>query len=121
MCIQIIVISCASLPSCLLQNPCPSTLLNVTPPPLHSQLQWYPMQSKGNVNSHSNHPCPAPAPALPAAVVSDAAAGGQILVCRTTFDAVKDLAQELGCVDANGVNYSKLHAQNSIPWTRLWR
>ena len=43
-------------------------------------------------------------------VVSDAGAGGQILMCSTTFRAVQHLAEELGCVGLEGMSFSKLYS-----------
>lgn len=43
-----------------------------------------------------------------------------MLLCRSTFEAVKHLAYELGCVDADGMNYNQLHSQRGT-WTALWR
>ncbi len=42
------------------------------------------------------------------AVVSDAGAGGQILLDWTTFRAVKDRLAELGAVDHTGLALSKM-------------
>ena len=44
------------------------------------------------------------------AVVSDAGAGGQILMCSKTFGAVQHLAEELGCVGLEGMQFSKLYS-----------
>jgi hypothetical protein len=44
------------------------------------------------------------------AVVSDAGAGGQILMCSKTFGAVQHLTEELGCVDLDGMRFSKLYS-----------
>lgn len=52
---------------------------------------------------------------LTAAVVSDAAAGGQVLLCGATFQSVGPMGKELGCVDENGLNFSKLGS-----WWRSW-
>ena len=44
------------------------------------------------------------------AVVSDAGAGGQVLMDGPTFERIKEQLEELGAVDHNGLNYAKLHA-----------
>ena len=63
------------------------------------------------------HQLPPPTLCLPlfAAVVSDAAAGGQVLLCGATFQSVGPMGKELGCVDENGLNFSKLGS-----WWRSW-
>ena len=58
-------------------------------------------------------PC-LPCPACPT-VVSDAAAGGQVLMCSETFRSVQHMCEELGCVDHNGMNITRLNAQRA-PW-----
>ncbi len=44
-----------------------------------------------------------------AAVVSDAAAGGQVIMDTSTFKEVKERLVELGAVDHNGLSASKMH------------
>ena len=62
-----------------------------------------------------------------AKLISDAGAGGQILMCRSTFKAVKEIAGELGSVTEKGESreVSKLHpnaAQSSwLSWLRSVR
>jgi hypothetical protein len=41
------------------------------------------------------------------AVISDAGAGGQVLMDQLTFSAVKDRLVELGAVDHNGLSWAK--------------
>jgi hypothetical protein len=48
-------------------------------------------------------------------VVSDAASGGQILMCERTFKAVQHQKEELGCVGREGMDYKRFHAQHT-PW-----
>ncbi|GAX79288.1 hypothetical protein CEUSTIGMA_g6729.t1 [Chlamydomonas eustigma] len=43
-----------------------------------------------------------------AKVISDAAAGGQILMCQYTFAAAKEKTQELGCMTENGLDLDML-------------
>ena len=51
------------------------------------------------------------------AVVSDAAAGGQVLMCAATFKAVKDQTGELGCVTKDGMQADRM-ATTSWKWWR---
>lgn len=51
-------------------------------------------------------------------VVSDAGAGGQVLLCESTFHAIKDLTGELGCVTEDGLDLDKLVKP---PWWSWWR
>ena len=53
------------------------------------------------------------------AVVSDAARGGQVLLCSVTFKAIKHMAPELGVVTHNGVQADRLKRSTSGGW--LWR
>jgi hypothetical protein len=53
-------------------------------------------------------------------VVSDAAAGGQVLMCGSSFRAVQHLTEELGCVTHEGMKYAKLYSIRSA-WDRLFR
>ncbi|KAG1668570.1 hypothetical protein FOA52_007304 [Chlamydomonas sp. UWO 241] len=54
-----------------------------------------------------------------AKLVSDAGFGGQILMDRATFLAVNHLTQELGAVDANGLDINQLHTPSSfLCWFR---
>lgn len=62
---------------------------------------------------HLPSPC-VPCHACPT-VVSDAAAGGQVLMCSETFRSVQHMCEELGCVDHNGMNITRLNAQRA-PW-----
>ncbi|GAX72947.1 hypothetical protein CEUSTIGMA_g402.t1 [Chlamydomonas eustigma] len=55
-----------------------------------------------------------------AKIVSDAATGGQILMCSSTFAAVQNQAEELGCVNQDGMNYGKLYSLRP-PWYMFWR
>jgi hypothetical protein len=56
------------------------------------------------------------------AVISELAAGGQVLLDAATFRGVKDAGHELGCVDEGGVNLSQLEAAAwatlLCPWSR---
>lgn len=65
------------------------------------------------------YPLPLPSPCVPRparpTVVSDAAAGGQVLMCSETFRSVQHMCEELGCVDHNGMNITRLNAQRA-PW-----
>lgn len=58
---------------------------------------------------------PASLPACLPAVVSDAASGGQVLMCSRTFGAVQHMCEELGCVDHEGTNLTMLNAKRA-PW-----
>ena len=53
-------------------------------------------------------------PSLLPIVVSDAAAGGQVLMCPATFKAIKDMAGELGCVTGDGMQFDRM----GLPWRR---
>ena len=44
------------------------------------------------------------------AVISDAGAGGQVLMCESTFKLVEHLAEEFGCVGVAGTSYSNLYS-----------
>ena len=50
--------------------------------------------------------------------MSDAGAGGQVLLCESTFLAVKDLTGELGGVTEDGLDLDKLEKP---PWWSWWR
>ena len=50
------------------------------------------------------------------AVVSDAAAGGQVLMCAATFRAVKGLTGELGCVTKDGMQLDRLKKPSFWAW-----
>ena len=52
-----------------------------------------------------------------AKLVSDAGAGGQILMCRETFKAVKEMTGELGSVNEAGTSYE---AASSAPSCLSW-
>eukprot|EP00798_Chlamydomonas_sp_ICE-L_P013866 gene13866-19791_t len=57
-------------------------------------------------------------------VVSDAGAGGQVILDEETFNTVKDRLLELGAVDHNGINYSMLSkSPKSSPWhiCKFWK
>ena len=54
-----------------------------------------------------------------AKVVGDAGAGGQVLMCSTTFSQVKDLTEEFGCVTEAGLRREMMEQRN--PFTSLWR
>lgn len=45
--------------------------------------------------------------------VSNAANGGQVLMCETTFHAVKEELWRLGLVTASGLNYDLLYSGSS--------
>ena len=47
-----------------------------------------------------------------AKLVSDAASGGQVLMCQETFRAVKDVVGELGSVNEEGIS----EASSSAAW-----
>ena len=49
-----------------------------------------------------------------AKLVSDAARGGQVLLCAETYQAVKDLGRELGHVTSDGPQF----VQSSFSWWR---
>ena len=51
-------------------------------------------------------------------VISDAAAGGQVLLSSATFRAVKELARDLGCVTKDGMQVDQLH---QAVWWQFWR
>ncbi len=54
-----------------------------------------------------------------AKLVSDAGAGGQILMCSETFKAVKEMTGELGSINEEGVTEAALSSSSScIPWLR---
>ena len=53
------------------------------------------------------------------AVVSDAGAGGQVLMCSDTFKAVAHLTEELGCVGPEGVSYRNLYSVKGA-WSKLF-
>ena len=54
-----------------------------------------------------------------AKLVSDTGAGGQILMCRETFKAVKELTGELGSIDEEGASEPATPASTScFPWLR---
>ncbi|GAX78739.1 hypothetical protein CEUSTIGMA_g6176.t1 [Chlamydomonas eustigma] len=53
-----------------------------------------------------------------AKLISDAAAGGQILVCSSTFKAIKDMTAELGCVTKDGLD---LELTEKPSWWMWWR
>jgi hypothetical protein len=55
---------------------------------------------------------------MPPVVISDAAAGGQILLCSSTFKAVKDMTADLGCVTKDGLD---LELTESPSWWMWWR
>jgi hypothetical protein len=55
------------------------------------------------------HMCSLPALLCCSAVVSDAGAGGQVLLDGPTFEAVKDRLAELGAVRADGVDKRQVH------------
>ena len=57
-------------------------------------------------------------PPLLSTVISGAAAGGQVLLCSTTFKAVKELARDLGCVTKDGMQVDQLH---QAVWWQFWR
>jgi hypothetical protein len=52
-------------------------------------------------------------------VVSDAGAGGQILMCSSTFKAVKDLTSEMGCVTEKGLDLDLLYGAAGW-WRYIW-
>ena len=62
----------------------------------------------------------APCLPCPAAVISGAAAGGQVLMCNATFLAVQHITEELGCVTHEGMSYRRLNATRA-PWYMMWR
>lgn len=51
--------------------------------------------------------------------MSDAAAGGQVLMDEETFRDVKERLDELAAIDHNGFNSAKLKAQNGM-WWKCW-
>ena len=54
-----------------------------------------------------------------AKLVSDAGAGGQILMCSETFKAVKELAGVLGSINDEGVTEAALSSSSScFPWVK---
>ena len=55
-----------------------------------------------------------------AKLVSDAGAGGQILMCFDTFKAVKEMAGELGGVNEEGTSYvgASSSVVSCLPWLR---
>ncbi|GAX78935.1 hypothetical protein CEUSTIGMA_g6375.t1 [Chlamydomonas eustigma] len=53
-----------------------------------------------------------------AKLVSDAASGGQILMCRDTFMAIKDVTGELGCVTEEGTEVDKLKTSSWWMWKK---
>ena len=61
-----------------------------------------------------------------AKLVSDAGAGGQILMCRETFYAIKDMTAELGAVTEKDKDASELRDAEtgsswlSCMWSVLW-
>lgn len=59
-------------------------------------------------------------PACTLAVVSDAASGGQVLMCAETFRAVQHMGEDLGCVDHTGLRYANLQGFTN-PLTALIR
>ena len=61
-----------------------------------------------------------PAPLSAPAVISDAASGGQVLMCATTFSAVKDLVAELGRVTHEGIPLRKATEQRMRPSWLTW-
>ena len=53
-----------------------------------------------------------------AKLVSDAGAGGQVLMCRDTFKAVKELAGELGSINGEGICKETSTSSSCLPWMR---
>ena len=53
-----------------------------------------------------------------AKVVSDAGAGGQILMCMDTFKAVKEMVGELGSVTEEGATEVSTTMSSCLPWLR---
>ncbi len=52
-----------------------------------------------------------------AKVVSDAGSGGQILMCRETFYAIKDMTAELGAVTERDKDSAELRGgETGSPW-----
>ncbi|GAX78741.1 hypothetical protein CEUSTIGMA_g6178.t1 [Chlamydomonas eustigma] len=54
-----------------------------------------------------------------ATLVSDAGAGGQILMCSSAFKAVKDRTSELGCVNEKGLDLDLLYGTAGW-WRYIW-
>ena len=52
-------------------------------------------------------------------LVSDAAAGGQILMCKHTFKAVKEMVGELGGINEEGVNVMTKEQRSTLLGTFL--
>ena len=55
-------------------------------------------------------------PLLLPTVVSETAAGGQVLMCTTTFKAIKDLTRELGCVTKDGMQADRMDKPSWMWW-----
>ena len=53
-----------------------------------------------------------------AKLVSDAGAGGQILMCLETFRAVKEMTGELGSINEEGVTEAVSPSSSCLPWIR---
>ena len=70
----------------------PDSCLAFSPPLSHSSP---------SLKSYCGQP-PTSCSPRPLAVVSDAAAGGQVLLCGVTFQAIKELGRELGKVKGEG-------------------
>jgi hypothetical protein len=46
--------------------------------------------------------------------VGDVGNGGQIVMCDTTFNKIKEDLRPLGAVEAGGINYNKLAQRTSL-------
>ena len=103
-----------AIPLVLMRLPCAATALR---PAINGSCRPVPCTSPSRSIRSPCRKLPPSALCLPltAAVVSDAAAGGQVLLCGATFQSVSPMGKELGCVDENGLNFSKLGS-----WWRSW-
>ena len=65
------------------------------------------ISDKAFLYDHFQHTCRACSPCSAAAVISDAAAGGQVLLDSATFALIKDITGDLGHMTHEGPRFSR--------------